>query len=144
MKTAITIIDLLGGARALGRRVSSEKELVLSLQEGIPYRALEAVKRRLHLSDSELSQAIDIHPRTLMRRKSQKRLRSDESDRLSRLLRVTSQAIDVLGGEANAMAWLRHPNRALAGAPPLQYLSTDLGARRVEAVLSHIDWGDLS
>lgn len=113
MKTATAIIDLLGGTRALGRRVSSEKELVISLQEGIPYRALEAVKRRLHLSDSELSQAIDINPRTLMRRKSQKRLRSDESDRLSRLLRVTSQAIDVLGGEANAMAWLRHANRAL-------------------------------
>ena len=103
MKTAATVIDLLGGARVLGRRVSSEKELVLSLQEGLPYRALEAVKRRLHLSDSELSQAIDIHPRTLMRRKSQKRLRSDESDRLSRLLRVTSQAIDVLGDES--MRW---------------------------------------
>jgi putative toxin-antitoxin system antitoxin component (TIGR02293 family) len=144
MKTASTVIDLLGGARVLGRRVSSEKELVLSLQEGLPYRALEAVKRRLHLSDSELSQAIDIHPRTLVRRKSQKRLRSDESDRLSRLLRVTSHAIDVLGGEKNAMAWLRHPNRALGGAPPLPYLSTDLGARRVEALLSHIDWGDLS
>jgi uncharacterized protein (DUF2384 family) len=42
------------------------------------------------------------------------------------------------------MAWLRHPNRALGGAAPLQYLSTDLGARRVEATLSHIEWGDLS
>jgi len=144
MGTASAVIDLLGGARVLGRRVLSEKELVTSLQEGLPYRALEAVKRRLHLSDSELVQAIGIHPRTLVRRKSQKRLRSDESDRLSRLARVTTQAIDVLGSEKNAVAWLRHPNRALGGSPPLQYLSTDLGARRVEAVLSHIEWGDLS
>jgi putative toxin-antitoxin system antitoxin component (TIGR02293 family) len=105
---------------------------------------LEAVKRRLHLSDNELVQAIDIHPRTLARRKSQRRLRSDESDRLSRLARVTSHAIDVLGGDDNAVAWLRNPNPALGGVPPLQYLSTDLGARRVEAVLSHIEWGDLS
>ena len=138
------VIDLLGGSRALGRRVSSEKELVVSLQEGLPYRALEAVKQRLRLSDRELAHATGIHPRTLMRRKSQKRLRSDESDRLSRLARVTARAIDLLGSEENAMAWLRHPNRALGGATPLQYLSTDLGAMRVEATLSHIEWGDLS
>lgn len=128
----------------LGRRVSSEKALVDSLHAGLPYSALEAVKQRLRLSDSEIAEAIGIHPRTLVRRKSQERLRSDESDRLSRLARVTSRAIDVLGSEENALAWLRHPNRALGGAVPLRYLSTDLGAMRVEAILSHIEWGDLS
>ena len=144
MKTTSAVIDLLGGARVLGRRVSSETELVASLQAGLPYRAPEAVKKRLRLSDSELAEAIGIHPRTLVRRKSQARLRSNESDRLSRLARITSRAMDVLGGEENALAWLRHPNRALGGATPLRYLSTDLGAMRVEAVLSHIEWGDLS
>jgi putative toxin-antitoxin system antitoxin component (TIGR02293 family) len=144
MRTPSAVIDLLGGVRVLGRSVSSEKELVTSLQQGLPYRALEAMKRRLRLSDAELAQAINIHPRTLIRRKSQKWLRSDESDRLSRLARVTSHAIDVLGSEENAVAWLHHPNRALGGAQPLQYLSTDLGAKRVEATLNHIEWGDLS
>lgn len=144
MKGTSSVIDLLGGARVLGRGVSSEKALVESLQRGLPYRALEAVKERLRLSDSDLAQAIHIHPRTLARRKSQKWLRSDESDRLSRLVRVTARAIERLGGEENALAWLTHPNRALGGVTPLRYLSTDLGATRVEAVLSHIDWGDLS
>src|SRR5437867_7499625 len=144
MKTKSAIIDLLGGARTLGLRVSSEKELFVSLREGLPYRALEAMKKRLRLSDSELAEAIGIHPRTLVRRKSQERLRSDESDRLSRLARVTSRAIDVLGSENNALAWLRHPNRALAGATPLRYLSTDLGAMRVEAILTHTERGDRS
>ena len=144
MKRTSAVIDLLGGARVLGRRVSSGKELVDSLREGLPYRALETLKQRLRLSDRELAEATGIHPRTLARRKSQERLRSDESDRLSRLARVTSRAIDVLGSEENAVAWLRHPNRGLGGATPLRYLSTDLGAIRVEAVLNHIEWGDLS
>jgi putative toxin-antitoxin system antitoxin component (TIGR02293 family) len=144
MKKTAGVIDLLGGARVLGSRVSSEKDLVVSLQEGLPYRALQAVKRRLQLTDSELTQAIGIHPRTLVRRKTQARLRSDESDRLSRLARVALRAIEVLGSEENALAWLRHSNRALGATTPLQYLSTDLGARRVEAILSHIEWGDLS
>ena len=144
MRKTSAVIDLLGGSRALGRQVSSEKELVVSLQKGLPYRALKAVKQRLRLSDREIAEATGIHPRTLIRRKSQQRLRSDESDRLSRLVRVTARAIDVLGSEENALAWLRHPNKALGGAVPLQYLSTDMGAVRVDAVLSHIEWGDLS
>ena len=144
MRKTSALIDLLGGSRALGRQVSSEKELVVSLQKGLPYRALEAVKQRLRLSDREIAEATGIHPRTLIRRKSQQRLRSDESDRLSRLVRVTARAIDVLGSEENALAWLRHPNKALGGAVPLQYLSTDMGAVRVDAVLSHMEWGDLS
>ena len=57
---------------------------------------------------------------------------------------MTARAIDVLGSEENALAWLRHPNKALGGAVPLQYLSTDMGAVRVDAVLSHMEWGDLS
>lgn len=144
MRTTSDVIDLLGGTRTLGRRVASEKDLVVSLQEGLPYRALKAVKQRLGLSDRELAEATGIHPRTLARRKSQQRLRADESDRLSRLARVTARAIDMLGSEQNALAWLRHPNRALGGATPLQYLSTDPGATRVDAILSHIEWGDLS
>ena len=144
MKRTSGVIDLLGGTRGLGKRVSSEKELVVSLHEGLPYRALESVKRRLRLSDSELAEAIGMHPRTLARRKSQARLRAGESDRLSRLARVTSRAIEALGSEENALAWLRHSNRALAGATPLRYLRTDLGARRIEAILSHIEFGDLS
>src|SRR5712691_8834515 len=139
MFRASDVIDLLGGFRALGRGVSSEKELVVSLRKGLPYRSLEAVKRRLQLSDREISEATGIHPRTLIRRKTQRRLRSDESDRLSRLARISARAIDVLGSEENALAWLRHANRALAGAAPLQYLSTDMGATRVEAVLNHIE-----
>jgi len=144
MAKTSSVIDLLGGIRALGRRVASEEDLITSLQEGLPYRALQAVKERLQLSDREIAEATGIHPRTLIRRKSEKRLRSDESDRLSRLARVTARAIDVLGSKQNALAWLRHANRALGGVPPLQYLKTDVGAIRVEALLSHIEWGDLS
>lgn len=144
MKRASGIVHILGGTRALGRRVSSERELLVSLNEGLPYRALESVKQRLHLSDSELAEAMGIHPRTMARRKSQERLGAIESDRLSRLARLLAHATEVLGSEDNAVAWLRHPNRALGGVSPLRYLNTDLGAKRVEAVLSHIEWGDLS
>jgi putative toxin-antitoxin system antitoxin component (TIGR02293 family) len=144
MDSTVEIINLLGGPKTFGRKSMSEPEVVSALQSGLPYRALEALKRRVHLTDAELVESMNIHPRTLIRRKSQKRLRSDESDRLSRLALVIARAIDVLGSEDNAVRWLRQPNGALGGIPPLRYLSTDLGARRVEAILTHIDYGDFS
>jgi len=138
------IMEMLGGPNVLGRNISSESDFLAAIRRGLPYRALEQIKRRLKLTDSELVHSIAIHPRTLIRRKSERRLRSDESDRLSRFARVTAHAIDVLGSEENAVRWLRHPNGALGGVSPLSYLNTDVGAHRVEAILSHIDYGDVS
>jgi putative toxin-antitoxin system antitoxin component (TIGR02293 family) len=144
METTTEIVDILGGPNVFGRKITSESDFLAAIRRGLPYRALARIKQRLKLTDSELVHSIGIHPRTLIRRKSEQRLRSDESDRLSRLARVTARAIDVLGGEQNAVHWLRHPNGALGGVSPLSYLNTDVGARRVEAILSHIDYGDVS
>jgi putative toxin-antitoxin system antitoxin component (TIGR02293 family) len=138
------IVSLLGGSKVFGTRAPSEVDVLATVQRGLPYQALASFKRRFGLTDAELVQSIDIHPRTLIRRKSEKRLRADESDRLSRLARVAALAVDVLGSQENAIRWLRYPNGALGNIPPLQYLRTDLGARRVEALLHHIDYGDLS
>jgi putative toxin-antitoxin system antitoxin component (TIGR02293 family) len=144
METTAEIMEILGGPNVLGKKIASESDFLAAIQRGLPYRALARIQQRLKLTDSELVHSIGIHPRTLIRRKSEQRLRSDESDRLSRLARVTARTIDVLGGEENAVQWLRHPNGALGGVSPLSYLNTDVGARRVEAILSHIDYGDVS
>lgn len=142
--TAREIIDLLGIRKAFRGRNASDLDLLARLKAGLPYSAVESMRQRLRLGKDELLALIDMNSRTLSRRKLEKRLRPDESDRLSRLARVASLAIEVLGGEDNANRWLRHPNFALGGMPPLSYLNTDLGTRRVEAVLSHIDHGDIS
>lgn len=144
MSTSAAVIDFLGGGRILGREVTTDGALSDTLRRGLPFAALVALQKRLELSDAELALVAGIHPRTLARRKTQKRLRADESDRVSRVARVAAHAVDVLGSEANAVKWLRHPNRALGGGVPLRLLSTDLGVRRIEAILAHIDWGDLS
>lgn len=144
MSTSAAVIDLLGGGRILGRGVTTEGALSETLQRGLPFAALVALQGRLELSDAEVAVVAGIHPRTLARRKAQKRLRAEESDRVSRVARVAAHAVDVLGSENNAVRWLRHPNRALGGVAPLQLISTDLGVRRIEAILAHIDWGDVS
>jgi putative toxin-antitoxin system antitoxin component (TIGR02293 family) len=58
-----------------------------------------------------------------------------ESDRLYRVARVVSQAVEVLGSIDKARVWLKTPNRALGCEMPLDLLDTEIGVRQVEEVL---------
>src|ERR1700712_5343585 len=101
MPATVEIMDALGGAEN-SRRVDSPEDLKDWIREGLPFTSLEKVMERFGLNREEISSALDLPPRTLARRKQERRLRRDESDRLFRLVRIASQASEVLGGEAKA------------------------------------------
>ena len=92
----------------------------------------------------ELAPILNLSPRTLARRKKERRFRSDESDRIFRLGRVAALAEETLGDRSKAGLWLRTRNAALGGEAPLSHLDTDLGARQVEDVLLRIAHGVVS
>jgi putative toxin-antitoxin system antitoxin component (TIGR02293 family) len=144
MSTIATTIDMLGGAKAIGLKKQEETNLISLLKAGLPYSAFDCLKRKLRLPETELARVVMIQPRTLARRKTSRRLQAAESDRVIRIAGVLAKAIEVLGSEDNAQSWLRNPNRALGGAAPLNYASTEIGRDRVLSLLSHIEWGDIS
>ena len=135
------ILEVLGGPDPQSRRVRTPEDMKAWIREGLPFSSLEAVMSRFQLNRDEVSSALDLPPRTLARRKQERRLRPSESDRLFRLARIAAQASEVLGNEVKASRWLHTPNRALGGKPPLTLLDTDLGARQVEAVVGRIEDG---
>ena len=92
----------------------------------------------------DLVAVLHVPARTLARRKREKRLRPDESDRLFRLGRIAALAEDVLGTRQKATHWLHQPNRALGNAVPLRQLDTEPGARQVEDLLLRIAHGAYS
>jgi putative toxin-antitoxin system antitoxin component (TIGR02293 family) len=96
---------------------------------------------RLQLSAPEAATVLHMPARTLARRRQARKLDPDESDRLYRIARVAGQAVSVFGGEDKAAMWLRRPNRALNGEPPIHLLDTDVGARQVEDILGRIEHG---
>jgi putative toxin-antitoxin system antitoxin component (TIGR02293 family) len=138
MPATAEIVKALGGR---GRSVNSPEDLKDWIREGLPFESIELVMERFGISREEISWALDLPARTLARRKLEQRLRRDESDRLFRLVRIASQAAEVLGGNGQASRWLHTPNRALGGKPPLELLDTDLGSRQVEEVLGRIEHG---
>lgn len=142
-RTAETI-DVLGGESDLCPLHESASSLPELVREGLPFAALESAMSTLSLSLAEMQRALRLPSRTLARRRQERRLSPDESDRLARLARVGARALQVLGDGEKASAWLHRPNRALCQRAPLDLLDTDPGTRQVEEVLGRIEQGVFS
>jgi putative toxin-antitoxin system antitoxin component (TIGR02293 family) len=142
MTAAEYVIEALGGVSIFkGGIVPTPAGLRERVERGLPYKSLESVRGRLQLTVPEFASVLNMPPRTLARRKQARKLDADESDRLYRLARMAAHAVAVFGTEDKAAAWLRRPNRALNGEPPVRLLGTDIGARQVEDILGRLEHG---
>ena len=136
-----SVEKVLGGKGVLGTKRYSSLDWIGMIREGIPAAAVESVLSAVHVSQSELAQALGIPERTLARRKREGVLNSEESSKLLRLARVMSRASEVFDGPATAIDWLKSPNAALRGNAPLNLLDTDIGAESVLDTLGRIEHG---
>lgn len=117
-------------------------ELDKLVQKGLPKQALERTLHTAYPERSELKQfqAQVIPIATWKRRKT--RLSAVESERTERLARVTAMALEAWNGEEEAAReWLRTPHKELGDVAPIQAALTELGARRVEKILTAIIYG---
>jgi putative toxin-antitoxin system antitoxin component (TIGR02293 family) len=116
-------------------------ELIRSIRQGLRFRELEALRENIDLPLEQLAGKLAISRSTLQRRKTAGRLSSDESDKVMRFARLLEHAVKVFGSLTNARAWLKHPQRGLGGAIPLDYAETEVGAREVDNLIGRIDYG---
>lgn len=113
--------------------------IAAEMKKGLPKGNFGQVARRANLSREVFAGKLGLNSRTLARRKS--RLNVEESERLLRAYRIFQMAETVLGSPEKARRWLAAPAQGLRGAPPLDCLDTEAGAREVERILAAIDWG---
>jgi putative toxin-antitoxin system antitoxin component (TIGR02293 family) len=133
-------IKILGGRENLGQ-VSSEFDLLESVQRGFPIAAVECL--RAEGFASQVLEEVIAPKRTLARRrKENQRLTVAESDASWRLAHSLSLAESVLAGKKQALAWLSRPKPSLGGRKPTDLLTTAIGATRVEALLHQLEWGN--
>jgi len=129
-------------ASLLGLRTEDPAELHGRLEDGLSYGALERLRGLLDLPMARFAELVGIPPRTLARRKDAKVLHPDESDRLLRLSRLVGLALELFEGDLEAArSWLTTPHVALAGRAPLQFATTEVGAREVEHLIGRLEHG---
>ncbi len=117
------------------------EEWVDLIRHGIPSTAVDSLVAFLSITKSELSDAIDIPVRTLVRRKGEALLDSDESAKLVRVARVIERAEEVFEDPDAARDWLKSPNASLSGQTPMSLLDTEIGAASVMDTLGRIEHG---
>lgn len=112
------------------------------VERGFRFSRLEAFQRATGLPLEQLGRLAGIAPRTLTRRQAAGRLRPDESDRVLRLSSLFDLAVELFEGDTEeAMRWLGTPQRGLAGRIPLEFASTEIGAREVENLILRLEHG---
>jgi putative toxin-antitoxin system antitoxin component (TIGR02293 family) len=126
----------------LGLQTFESAELHSKVRRGLSYESFERLRRVLDLSASRAGELVQIPPRTLARRKELKRFEPEESDRLIRLSRLVGAALELFEGDVGDMrAWLTTPHAALGEQTPLDFATTDIGAREVENLIGRLEHG---
>ena len=129
----------------LGIQVVNALQLVQAIGSGFPFATLERVRQETGLPLERLAGSIGLSPRTLTRRKKEKRLSMAESDRLVTLTRLLTQAVELFEGQKPAaLRWFAQPNRALGNLSPLEMAATETGAREVENLIGRLEHGVFS
>lgn len=132
-----SIAEILG----LDRTVRTVRDLESAVSAGLPKRALERLSSRLY-RDPRMARAckFNVVPQATWKRRSS-RLSVEESEKTERLARVLAAAEHVWDDRDLAREWMNRPHRELGGQTPLETARTELGARRVEALLDKLYFG---
>jgi putative toxin-antitoxin system antitoxin component (TIGR02293 family) len=139
--SVISVASVLGGPSVVRRKADTTNDWIQIVRRGLPAMAIDALARAVQLTQTELSETLAIPERTLVRRKKEGTLSTEESAKLVRVARVLYRAVEVFEHHATALDWLKASNPALGSVSPLSLLDTDLGAEAVLDTLGRIEHG---
>lgn len=128
--------------KLLGIKSGNTVHLVRAIERGFSFDTLEKVRRETGLPLERLAISIGVSPRTLSRRKKERRLTATESDRLVSVSRLLTQAVELFEGDKEkASHWFVQSNRGLGGLTPLEMAATETGTREVENLIGRLEHG---
>lgn len=139
------VVNLLGGARVLSRRLASALDAHELLMVGLPASALDHLVGSLVVigKNDSLEKAVGMSLRTWQRRKDapSKPLSAEQSGRAWKFAEILAKATDVFGSQADAEQWLEQPSIGLDQRRPIDLLGTPAGVELVEDYLERLEYG---
>jgi putative toxin-antitoxin system antitoxin component (TIGR02293 family) len=133
MVPASRIAEVLGGRRALGRRIDTWADLDQAVAAGLPRATLDALTERVATPPESTRLKYQIVPKATYQRRGQ--LSVAHSQKTERLARVIAMAEAAWREPAAARQFMITPHPELAGRTPLDAAMTEIGARQVEEVI---------
>ncbi len=130
------------GGPGRGSPASSSVLVEKAVEEGLPRSALRGVAVWLAGGDMGKVAAFerDVVPKTTLDRRNTK-LSVHESERTERIARLAVHARRALGTDTEARAFMTAAHPELDDRSPMEAAKTDLGTRRVELILTALEYG---
>ena len=121
--------------------VTAIRRQIEQIRAGLSFRAVQNLQEALDLPMERIASVLGMSRATLHRRKLQGKIDREESEKLVRYQNLLKKAEEVFGDAENAREWLRHRQRGLGNAVPLEFAKSEIGAREVENLLGRIEYG---
>jgi putative toxin-antitoxin system antitoxin component (TIGR02293 family) len=135
------IVEVLGGEKVLRQRIHSRLDLIALSRKGVPKEALVQLAHFLSCTVHEIAVLLPVTERTLQRYTPQQPLNQVVSEHILQLAEVAAKGVDVFADKTAFVAWLHHPNTAMANHTPLSLLSSRFGAEMVLDELGRLEHG---
>ena len=117
-------------------------ELLDEIRRGVSFETFTRLHQDLGISQERLAELLQIETATIREREDAGRFTPQESERIIRYVLLLESATELFEGNLDqAAAWLSRPNRVLQGQTPLEYATTEIGAREVENFILRIEHG---
>jgi len=135
------IVEVMGIKGVLRRPIRSMDDLETTVSRGLPKQALKNTVARIFLNSSDVRRVMnEVVPSATYKRRT-KLLSPSESERTERMARIIAATEFALSSKEDAREWLTKPHPELRMRLPIDVAVTELGARRVEDLLSRILFG---
>ncbi len=135
------VAEVLGGEHVLRQPLHNRWDLIALSRKGVPKASLVHLAHYLSCTLHDLVALLPVTERTLQRYTPQQPLNRMVSEHILQLAEVAARGVEVFGDKAAFLAWLHHPNTALANHTPMSLLNSRFGAEMVVDELGRLEHG---
>ena len=138
------VADVLGGEKVLRKKIQSRMDLIELSNKGLTKNALRHLAKFLSFTMSQMAALLPVTERTIQRYAPRKHFNRVVSEQILQIAEVAARGAEVFEDRDKFLAWMDHPNRALADKTPLSLLNSRFGAEMVLDELGRIEHGVFS
>ncbi|NUO79335.1 DUF2384 domain-containing protein [candidate division KSB1 bacterium] len=145
MKMEISsVAKVLGGKRVLRRNIQNRMDLVELSRQGLTKAALINLADYLSCTIGDMAQIVSVTERTLLKHTASKPFNRFVSEQILQIAEVAARGAEVFEDRSKFLAWMNHPNRALANKTPMSLLNSKYGVDMILDELGRIEHGVFS
>ena len=138
------VADVLGGEKVLRKKIQSRMDLIELSNKGLTKNALRHLAKFLSFTMSQMAALLPVTERTIQRYAPRKPFNRVVSEQILQIAEVAARGAEVFEDRDKFLAWMDHPNRALADKTPLSLLNSRFGSEMLLDELGRIEHGVFS